>query len=135
MRKLTKRIAAMGAAMCMAISMMSIGASANQASYQDSNCIVLAYTSFTTSTAYSNGTVTNLSSTKTSYSVKSSLYSKTSGGSISSTQSNWKTASLKKDGVVKATASSGKKASYTYSAKTQVMRNNSPLTIIQSDYA
>lgn len=135
MTKLVKKIAAMGAAMCIAISMMSIGASANQASYQDSNCTALAYTSFTTSTAYSNGTVTNLSNTKTSYSVKSSLYSKTSGGAISSTSSNWKTASLSKNELVKATASSGKNASYTYSARTQVMRENSPLTTIQSDYA
>lgn len=133
--KLKKRIAAIGAVLMIMNSISAIGASADQASYQDSNYIALAYTSFSTNTAYSNGTVTNLTNVRTSYSVKSSLYSKTSGGSVSSTSSPWNTATLSKNDVVKASASKSRNNSYTYSARTQIMRGNSPLQPIQSNYA
>ena len=72
--KLKKRIAAMGAAVMIMASMSAIGASAYQASYEDSYRIILAYTSYTPSETDSVGTVTNLSTTKTNYSVQSTLY-------------------------------------------------------------
>ena len=71
--KLKKRIAAMGAAVMIMASMSAIGASAYQASYEDSYRIILAYTSYTPSETDSVGTVTNLSTTKTNYSVQSTL--------------------------------------------------------------
>ena len=77
--KLKKKIAAMGAAVIIMASMSAIGASAYQASYDDSYRIILAYTSYTPSETDSVGTVTNLSTTKTNYSVQSTLYYKTSG--------------------------------------------------------
>ena len=82
--KLKKKIAAMGAAVMIMASMSAIGASAYQASYEDSYRIILAYTSYTPSETDSVGTVTNLSTTKTNYSVQSTLYYKTSasGGSF-----------------------------------------------------
>ena len=69
--KLKKKIAAMGAAVMIMASMSAIGASAYQASYEDSYRIILAYTSYTPSETDSVGTVTNLSTTKTNYSVQS----------------------------------------------------------------
>ena len=74
--KLKKKIAAMGAAVMIMASMSAIGASAYQASYEDSYRIILAYTSYTPSETDSVGTVTNLSTTKTNYSVQSTLYYK-----------------------------------------------------------
>lgn len=62
--KLKKKIAAMGAAVMIMASMSAIGASAYQASYEDSYRIILAYTSYTPSETDSVGTVTNLSTTK-----------------------------------------------------------------------
>jgi hypothetical protein len=54
--KLKKRIAAMGAAVMIMASMSAIGASAYQASYEDSYRIILAYTSYTPS-GWKNGTL------------------------------------------------------------------------------
>ena len=89
--KLKKKIAAMGAAVMIMASMSAIGASAYQASYEDSYRIILAYTSYTPSETDSVGTVTNLSTTKTNYSVQSTLYYKTSAAKIGSyTPSGWK---------------------------------------------
>lgn len=55
--KLKKKIAAMGAAVMIMASMSAIGASAYQASYEDSYRIILAYTSYTPSETDSVGTV------------------------------------------------------------------------------
>lgn len=54
--KLKKKIAAMGAAVMIMASMSAIGASAYQASYEDSYRIILAYTSYTPSETDSVGT-------------------------------------------------------------------------------
>ena len=116
--KLKKRIAAMGAAVMIMASMSAIGASAYQASYEDSYRIILAYTSYTPSETDSVGTVTNLSTTKTNYSV----------------QSGWKNGTLSKGQLLKATTTHNRNTSYKYSARTLVMKDNRVFKDIQSDY-
>ena len=131
--KLKKKIAAMGAAVMIMASMSAIGASAYQASYEDSYRIILAYTSYTPSETDSVGTVTNLSTTKTNYSVQSTLYYKTSAAKIGSyTPSGWKNGTLSKGQLLKATTTHN--TSYKYSARTLVMKDNKVFKDIQSDY-
>ena len=126
--KLKKKIAAMGAAVMIMASMSAIGASAYQASYEDSYRIILAYTSYTPSETDSVGTVTNLSTTKTNYSVQSTLYYKTY------TPSGWKKGTLSKGQLLKATTTHNRNTSYKYSARTLVMKDNRVFKDIQSDY-
>ena len=119
MKNIVKRIAAMGAAVMIMASMSAIGASAYQASYEDSYRIILAYTSYTPSETDSVGTVTNLSTTKTNYSVQSTLYYKTSAAKIGSyTPSGWKNGTLSKGQLLKATTTHNRNTSYKYSART-----------------
>ena len=127
--------AAMGAAVMIMASMSAIGASAYQASYEDSYRIILAYTSYTPSETDSVGTVTNLSTTKTNYSVQSTLYYKTSAAKIGSyTPSGWKKGTLSKGQLLKATTTHNRNTSYKYSARTLVMKDNRVFKDIQSDY-
>lgn len=133
--KLKKKIAAMGAAVMIMASMSAIGASAYQASYEDCYRIILAYTSYTPSETDSVGTVTNLSTTKTNYSVQSTLYYKTSAAKIGSyTPSGWKKGTLSKGQLLKATTTHNRNTSYKYSARTLVMKDNRVFKDIQSDY-
>ena len=137
--KLKKRIAAMGAAVMMAVSMMSFNASAVFKSWEDSNGMILSYTSATSSEVYANGSVTNKGK-EAKYQVMTSLYYKNTGNTVNGSRTgSWSpTKKLKKGESI--SAPNGKshyarKSNYKYSSYTQVMRSNAPYKTVQSDYA
>lgn len=112
-----------------------LGPIENKNKPEDSYRIILAYTSYTPSETDSVGTVTNLSTTKTKYSVQSTLYYKTSAAKIGSyTPSGWKNGTLSKGQLLKATTTHNRNTSYKYSARTLVMKDNRVFKDIQSDY-
>lgn len=136
--KLKKRIAAIGAAAMMAVSMMSVNASALLASNPDtSEYMILAFTSFTNSTAYSNGSVTNMTKTSANFQVKSDLYYITTGDRTGSKAGSWSAdVKLSKNQSKSASRSSySRYYHYKYSAHTQVIRNNVPCDIVKSKFA
>ena len=134
--KLKKRIAAMGAAVMMAVSMMSVNASALFKTWENGTCRITSYTSATSSNVYSNGSVINKSG-KAKYSIKTEVYYITTGNKYANTANNlWKTATLSKNSSLSGyQGSTPRYLNYKYSSYTQVMRSNAPYKTVQSDYA
>ena len=132
--KMFKRVIAAGAALMIAVTGMTMGASALFATYQDSYRLITAYTATTVDKASSNGVCMNLSSTPAEYSIRSALYYKVSGIVYSYTASPWNTDTLSQNENIKATSTHNRNYNATYSAKTLVDGPGSFIKTVQSEF-
>lgn len=137
MKKFKKMIAEMIQKISKHTAILACGAASHYGGYQtrEPKNIYRCLSLYTPSETDSVGTVTNLSTTKTNYSVQSTLYYKTSAAKIGSyTPSGWKKGTLSKGQLLKATTTHNRNTSYKYSARTLVMKDNRVFKDIQSDY-
>lgn len=135
MKNTIKKISCMVLATAMMASTLSMSASAYVTYYQDSSRLILSSTMLGEDDVTACGNITNLSTVKTTYSVRTTLYYKTSARKVGSySGSNWKTSKLAKDKSIKVYDKHSRNYDNLYSARTQVMKGNSIYKTLQSMY-